>query len=102
MFSVVKGTLDDYLEMFNQFGYVFLFSAVFPTAAFCALINNVTEIRTDSFKMCRIFRRPFSRTAANIGVWQVRLFIGDTLWCFVDYRFGMAWPLFDVIQHGFG
>src|SRR6218665_2672298 len=57
--------------MFLQFGYVFLFSAVFPTAAFWAAINNFTEIRTDSFKMCRVFRRPFSHPTANIGVWQV-------------------------------
>merc|ERR1712150_364150 len=65
------GTIDDYLEMFLQFGYVFLFSAVFPSAAFWALANNITEIRTDSFKLCRIFQRPFARPTAGIGAWQI-------------------------------
>lgn len=63
--------MDDYLEMFLQFGYVFLFSSVFPAAAFWALLNNVTEIRSDAFKLCRIYQRPFSHPAANIGAWQV-------------------------------
>lgn len=67
----MQGTLDDYLEMYLQFGYVFLFSAVFPTAALWALINNFTEIRTDAFKMCRTFQRPFAQPTAGIGAWQV-------------------------------
>ena len=66
-----KGTLNDYLEMFLQFGYVFLFSSVFPLAALWALINNITEIRSDAFKMCRVFQRPFAEGASNIGAWQV-------------------------------
>ncbi|XP_052229887.1 anoctamin-10-like isoform X1 [Dreissena polymorpha] len=66
-----RGTQDDYLEMFLQFGYVFLFSSVFPLAAMWALINNVTEIRSDAFKMCRVFQRPFTESAANIGAWQM-------------------------------
>ncbi|XP_078609248.1 anoctamin-10-like isoform X2 [Branchiostoma floridae x Branchiostoma japonicum] len=65
-----EGTFDDYLELFWQFGYVFLFSAVYPMAAFWALANNIMEIRTDAFKMCRIFQRPFMEPAANIGAWQ--------------------------------
>ncbi len=68
-----QGTLDDYLEMFLQFGYVFLFSSVFPTAAFWALLNNITEIRSDAFKLCRIFQRPFAQPTEGIGAWQVGL-----------------------------
>ena len=71
MFSLFQGTLNDYLEMFLQFGYVFLFSSVFPLAALWALINNITEIRSDAFKMCRVFQRPFAEGASNIGAWQV-------------------------------
>lgn len=66
-----NGTMDDYLEMFLQFGYVFLFSSAFPLAALWALINNVTEIRSDAFKMVNIFQRPFAESASNIGAWQV-------------------------------
>ena len=71
MYAHFQGTINDYLEMFLQFGYVFLFSAVFPTAAFWALINNVTEIRGDAFKLCRVFQRPFSQPCSGIGAWLV-------------------------------
>ena len=48
-----QSTLDDFLELWLQFGYVYLFSAVFPTAAFWGLLNNITEIRTDaSVQLC--------------------------------------------------
>ncbi|XP_037079887.1 anoctamin-8-like [Pollicipes pollicipes] len=65
-----EGTFEDYLEMFIQFGYVILFSSAFPLAAFCALLNNVIEIRSDAFKLCAIFQRPFGQRARNIGTWQ--------------------------------
>ncbi|XP_054714021.1 anoctamin-8-like [Uloborus diversus] len=65
-----EGTFEDYLEMFIQFGYVILFSSAFPMAAMCALLNNVIEIRSDAFKLCMIFQRPFSQRAENIGTWQ--------------------------------
>ncbi|CAB1325932.1 unnamed protein product, partial [Coregonus sp. 'balchen'] len=41
-----EDTLQDYQEMFIQFGYVVLFSSAFPLAAMWALINNIIEIRT--------------------------------------------------------
>lgn len=69
--DIYEGTMDDYLEMFLQFGYVFLFSSVFPLAAVWALLNNITEIRSDAFKMCRVFQRPFAESASNIGAWQI-------------------------------
>ena len=69
--TVFQDTFADYLELFLQFGYTFLFSSVYPMAAFWALLNNVIEIRTDAFKMCRIFQRPFASPAASIGAWQV-------------------------------
>lgn len=65
------GTFYDYLELFLQFGYTFLFSSAYPMAAFWALLNNVIEMRTDAFKMCRIYQRPFAETANSIGAWQV-------------------------------
>lgn len=64
------GTFADYLELFLQFGYTFLFSSAYPMAAFWALLNNVIELRTDAFKMCRIFQRPFAEPANSIGAWQ--------------------------------
>nr|XP_048694654.1 anoctamin-10 isoform X4 [Caretta caretta] len=65
------GTFDDYLELFLQFGYVSLFSCVYPLAAVFAVLNNITEMYSDALKMCRVFKRPFSQPTANIGVWQL-------------------------------
>ena len=67
-----QGTFDDYLELFLLFGYVSLFSCTYPLAAVLVVLNNVTEVYSDAFKMCCVFKRPFSDPAANIGVWQVR------------------------------
>jgi len=65
------GTFADHLEMFIQLGYVVLFSSAFPMAAFCALINNLIEIRSDAFKLCFTFQRPFGQRVSSIGTWQV-------------------------------
>lgn len=65
------GTFDDYLELFLQFGYVSLFSCVYPLAAAFAVLNNFTEVNSDALKMCRVFKRPFSEPSSNIGVWQL-------------------------------
>ncbi|XP_064100858.1 anoctamin-8-like [Macrobrachium nipponense] len=65
-----EGTFKDYLEIFVQFGYVTLFSSAFPLAAACALVANVIEIRSDAFKFCYVFQRPFGQRAQGIGVWQ--------------------------------
>ena len=83
---LLQGTFQDYLEMVLQFGYVFMFSAVDPLAAFWALLNNITELRTDAFKLCRLHQRPFNVEAASIGAWQVThdttiIFKPETLQC---------------------
>ncbi|KAG8446429.1 hypothetical protein GDO86_014036 [Hymenochirus boettgeri] len=64
------GTFDDYLELFLLFGYVSLFSCVYPLAAIFAVLNNITEMYSDALKMCRVFKRPFSQPSASIGVWM--------------------------------
>ena len=57
--------------MFIQFGYVFLFSSVYPLASFFAVMNNVLEIRVDAFKLCRLYQRPRGRRVKDTGAWQV-------------------------------
>ncbi|CAF1336768.1 unnamed protein product [Adineta ricciae] len=61
---------DDYLEMVVQFGYIIFLSTLFPLAAFFSLLNNILEIRTDAFKLCMIYQRPFSQRVKDIGHWQ--------------------------------
>lgn len=69
------GTFSDHLEMLVQMGYVVLFSAAFPLAGICALINNLMEIRSDAFKLAHVHQRPFGQRVANIGTWQNALSI---------------------------
>ncbi|GFQ67316.1 anoctamin-10 [Trichonephila clavata] len=66
-----EGTYDDYLEVFTQFGYVFLFSSVFPLAAVIAVFDNVLEVWMDGFKLCYSYQRPRARPVKGIGIWQV-------------------------------
>ncbi|BFZ12991.1 hypothetical protein BsWGS_16030 [Bradybaena similaris] len=65
-----NGSNAEYLELYIQFGYVYLFSSAFPLAPLWALINNIIEIRSDAFKFCRVFQRPFPEMASSIGAWQ--------------------------------
>jgi len=76
-----QSTFQDYLELYLQFGYVFLFSAVYPLAAFWAVVNNVIEMRTDAFKLCNLHQRPFVQTASSIGAWQVCIFLCVVCFC---------------------
>ncbi|CAK1547788.1 unnamed protein product [Leptosia nina] len=64
------GTFAEYLEMLTQLGHVVLFSAAFPLAALCALLNNACEIRADAFKLCHVAQRPFGERVNSIGSWQ--------------------------------
>jgi anoctamin-10 len=57
--------------MFIQFGYVFLFSSVYPMAALWAVMNNVVEIRVDAFKLCCLYQRSMRRRVKDTGAWQV-------------------------------
>ncbi|KAF5303166.1 hypothetical protein FQA39_LY10079 [Lamprigera yunnana] len=68
--EVYETTFDDYLEIYIQFGYVLLFSSVYPLAALWAVINNILEIRSDAFKLCLVYQRPFPRKVKDIGAWQ--------------------------------
>lgn len=64
-----NSTYDDYLEMYIQFGYVVLFASISPFASVVAFINNVIEIRIDAYKLCCVYKRPFSKRAKNTGAW---------------------------------
>ncbi|XP_018559612.1 anoctamin-10 isoform X1 [Lates calcarifer] len=65
------GLFAEYIELLVQFGYLSLFSCVYPLTAVLLLINNLTEIRSDAYKICKLFRKPFSPPVANMGVWQI-------------------------------
>ncbi|KAI0741264.1 DUF590-domain-containing protein [Daedaleopsis nitida] len=59
----------DYSEMVTQFGYVSLWSTIWPLAPVMALVNNWLELRSDAFKMTVHVRRPIPTRTDTIGPW---------------------------------
>ena len=69
----IDGTVDDYMEMIMQFGFLNLFGMSFPLAFTLAFLNDIAEIQVDKMKLVRFKRRPVPKGAANIGTWLVIL-----------------------------
>ena len=63
-------TYLDYLEMLIQYGYILLFSPVYPLAALFAFANNLIEIHTDAFRLVKMSKRPFPTYAKPSKFWQ--------------------------------
>lgn len=61
--------------MITQFGYVVIWSCVWPLAPVFALINNYIEIRSDALKVTKHVRRPMGDRVETIGSWL------DTMVC---------------------
>ena len=55
--------------MVEQFGYLSLFSVVWPLTGVSFLINNWIELRADAVKICIEMRRPVPQRAESIGTW---------------------------------
>ncbi|RKF73318.1 uncharacterized protein GcM1_244016 [Golovinomyces cichoracearum] len=60
---------SDFREMVIQFGYLSLFSIIWPLTATSFLINNWFEIRGDAIKIAMETQRPIPRRADSIGSW---------------------------------
>ena len=60
---------DDLREMCIQFGYLALFSPVWPLVPVSFLVNNWVELRSDFFKICMECKRPSPQRADTIGPW---------------------------------
>lgn len=61
---------SDLREMVVQFGYLALFSAVWPLAGLSFLINNWVELRGDALKIAIETQRPVPWRADSIGPWM--------------------------------
>jgi hypothetical protein len=60
-----ESTYDDFMELWLQYGHVFLFGTVYPLAAFLALANNLIgkmNIANLRFKSMLVFRESFDPT----------------------------------------
>ena len=65
----VYDVTDDLREMVVQFGYLSLFSVVWPLTACSFLVNNWIELRSDAVKICIEMQRPIPYRADSIGPW---------------------------------
>ena len=63
----------DFDEIVIQYGYATLFVVALPLTPLLYLFNNIVEMYLDSFKLCKLTRRPIPRGAVNIGTWQSML-----------------------------
>ena len=59
----------DLREMVVQFGYLSLFSVVWPLTPISFLVNDWFELRSDAFKICLEMQRPTPYRADSIGPW---------------------------------
>ncbi|CAK7234402.1 hypothetical protein SBRCBS47491_008936 [Sporothrix bragantina] len=74
-----EATLDvydvtiDYREMVVQFGYLSLFSVVWPLTGCSFLVNNWVEARSDAMKIALGSQRPIPWRGDSIGPWLTSL-----------------------------
>lgn len=59
----------DLREMVVQYGYLSLFSVVWPLTPVSFFINNWIELRSDAVKICVEMQRPTPARADSIGPW---------------------------------
>lgn len=55
--------------MVTQFGYVALWSTIWPLAPVMSLLNDVLELRSDAYKITVHNRRPVPNRTDTIGPW---------------------------------
>ncbi|KAL8641623.1 MAG: hypothetical protein Q9228_001596 [Teloschistes exilis] len=65
----VYDVTTDLREMIIQFGYLSLFSVVWPLTPVSFIINNWIELRSDAVKICVEMQRPTPARADSIGPW---------------------------------
>jgi hypothetical protein len=63
------GTIDDFLELAIQFGYITLFSIAFPLSTTMLFIGLWLEMHVDKLKLLKLVRRPIPMPTKDIGTW---------------------------------
>ncbi|KAI9754113.1 MAG: hypothetical protein M1815_005821 [Lichina confinis] len=83
---------SDLREMCIQFGYLSMFSIVWPLTAVSFIINNWVEMRSDAIKICVEMQRPIPWRADSIGPWLDNLgflaWLGSITTAALAYMFG--------------
>ena len=73
-----------------QFGLMIFFLPAFPLAAVFSLLNNMIEVRSDAFKMCLLFQRPFGQRKYRQLAKGARSFFNSWNHCQL-WSFGDVW-----------
>jgi len=81
--SSTPDVLDNTAEMVIQYGYITLFSFVFPLMPLFGVINNYFEIRID-FNNFTTAQRPIPIPSSGIGVWKTVLSLFSTTAIFTN------------------
>lgn len=89
------GTINDYLELAIQFGYLTLFAIAFPLSTLLAFIGLWLEMFTDKIKVLKLVRRPIPMALKDIGNWWyifsaisvLAIFSNTALFCFTSRTF---------------
>ncbi|MBW0492558.1 hypothetical protein O181_032273 [Austropuccinia psidii MF-1] len=59
----------EYAEMAIQFGFVVLWTVIWPISPVFSFVNNFFELRTDAIKLIKHSRRPVPTRCDSIGPW---------------------------------
>ncbi|KAJ3123153.1 hypothetical protein HK098_002152 [Nowakowskiella sp. JEL0407] len=87
---------SDYAEMVTQFGFLVLFSVVWPLAPFACLLNNFIELRSDVVKFCVNSRRPVPSRSDGIGMWNQSLFFISWISALVSPTISIIYSTYDA------
>ncbi|EMR09816.1 hypothetical protein PNEG_01997 [Pneumocystis murina B123] len=61
---------DNYLELIIQFGYILLFSIIWPLGSLCSLLSNIIKIISDYIKLLLATKRSIPFRTDTIGFWS--------------------------------
>jgi hypothetical protein len=89
------GTIDDFMELAIQFGYISLFAIAFPLSTSLAFVGLWFEMQTDKLKVLHLVRRPVPLSSKDIGTWfsifsavcVLAIFSNTGLFCFTTNTF---------------
>ncbi|KAF2021061.1 DUF590-domain-containing protein [Aaosphaeria arxii CBS 175.79] len=97
---------DDISEMVIQFGYLALFSPVWPLIPIGFLINNWIELRSDFLKICIEHQRPTPVRGDGIGPWITSLealtWLGSVSSAAIVHLFGQHHYAMGIMQTTMG
>jgi hypothetical protein len=97
---------EDILEMVVQFGYLALFSPVWPLIPIGFFINNWIELRSDFIKICIEHQRPAPVRSDGIGSWTYSLefltWLGSLSSAAIVHLFGTRHFALGIVENKIG